>query len=141
MRSPPSPVAPLHIELPAVADSVGTARHAVAAFCVGHALDHEGIAIAVSEAVANAVTHAYGDDADGAVRVFADLEPAALLIVISDDGHGITPRTDSPGMGIGLVLIARIATSLQIDDGSSGTRLTMRFARKTSDESCQRALH
>jgi anti-sigma regulatory factor (Ser/Thr protein kinase) len=134
MSPPPSPVAPLDIELSAVADSVGTARHAVAAFCVGYALDHEGIAIAVSEAVANAVTHAYDDGVDGAVRVFADLEVAALLIVISDDGRGMTPRTASAGMGVGLVIIGRVATSLQIDDDSTGTRLTMRFARGLRDD-------
>ena len=128
MSPTPSPSAPLDIELPAVADSVRTARHAVAAFCAGQALDHDGVAIAVSEAVGNVVTHAYRDVHDGAVRVFADLEPGSLLIVVSDDGRGMTPRSDSPGMGIGLVLIARIATSLRIDDGSSGTRLTMRFA-------------
>lgn len=130
MSLPPTPVAPLEIELPAVAGSVHEARHAVADFCVGHALDHEGIAIAVSEAVGNAVTHAYSDGTVGAVRVFADLDLAALLIVVSDDGRGMTPRTDSTGMGVGLVLIARIATSLRIDDDSSGTRVTMRFDRR-----------
>ena len=130
MRSPPPRHdAPLRIELPAVRSSVWKARRAVAAFCVGQALDHEGIAIAVSEAVANVVMHAYPDGATGAVRVFADLEPGSLLIMISDDGQGMTRGTDSPGMGVGLDVIARIATSLQIDDDDSGTRLTMRFER------------
>ena len=130
MMSSPRTPAPLDIELPAVVGSVHDARHAVADFCVGHALDHEGIAIAVSEAVGNAVTHAYSDAAAGAVRVFADFEPAALLIVISDDGRGMTPRTDSTGMGVGLAVIGRVATSLQIDHDSTGTRLTMRFERR-----------
>lgn len=129
MMSPPPRPAALDIELPAVAGSVRKARRAVAAYCVGHALDHEGIAIAVSEAVANAVTHAYRDGAEGPVRISADLEPGSLLIVISDDGRGMTPHADSPGMGAGLIVIARIATSLQIDDDSNGTRLTMRFQR------------
>jgi serine/threonine-protein kinase RsbW len=128
MMSPPRrPEAPLDIELPAEADSVQKARHAVAAYCIGQWLDHEGIAIAVSEAVANAVTHAYRDGVAGPVRVFADFEPGSLTIMISDDGNGMTPRTDSSGMGVGLELIAKIATSLQIDDDASGTRLTMCF--------------
>ena len=127
MSSPPRRDAPVDIELPAVAGSVQTARHAVAAFCIGRALDHEGIAIAVSEAVANAVTHAYRDGAAGPVRVFADLEPGSLLIMISDDGQGMTPHPDRPSLGAGLDVIAQIAASLQIDDDSSGTRLTMRF--------------
>ena len=127
MSPPPLPDAPLDIELPAVAGSVQQARHAVAAFCVDQALDHEGVAIAVSEAVANAVTHAYRDRATGPVRVFADHEPGSLLIIISDDGQGMTPHPHSPTIGVGLKVIAQIANSLQIDDDSSGTRLTMRF--------------
>jgi anti-sigma regulatory factor (Ser/Thr protein kinase) len=126
MSSPPRRDGPLHIELPAVAGSVQQARHAVAAFCVGQALDHEGDAIAVSEAVANAVAHAYRDCATGPVRVFADFEPGSLLIMISDDGQGMTPHPDSHSMGVGLEVIAQITSSLQIDD-SSGTTLTMRF--------------
>jgi serine/threonine-protein kinase RsbW len=129
MGLPSRPDGRLDIELPAVPGSVHAARHAVAAFCVGRALDHEGIAIAVSEAVANAVTHAYPDGAHGPVRVVADFEPGSLLLIISDKGQGMTPRTESPGMGAGLGVIARIATSLQIDDNPSGTRLTMRFER------------
>ena len=130
MCPPPSPAGPLALELPATPTSVTTARHALAEFCAGHALDHEAVALAVSEAVANAVVHAYRGRAEGFVRVSASFDDGALAVVVSDDGPGMMPRMDSPGMGIGLALIASLTSSLEVDQGSDGTRLTMRFARE-----------
>jgi serine/threonine-protein kinase RsbW len=121
---------PLELDLPAVTESVRTARHAVAGFTVDHAVDHVGIAIAVSEAVANAVVHAYPDTPGGHVRLHASLEPEALLIVISDDGQGIAARSDSAGLGAGLTLIARLCSSSQIEGDGGGTTVTMRFVRR-----------
>ena len=92
-------------------------------------LDHAAIAIAVSEAVTNAVMHAYRDREPGAVRILASFGDGAFIIVVSDDGLGMTPRTDSRGMGVGLVLIAQLSTLLEIDGDGKGTRLTMSFAR------------
>ena len=119
----------LDLELPATATSVTTVRHAVAAFCTGQAVNHEAVALAVSEAVANTVVHAYRDRDPGLVYVSARLDDRALVVVIRDDGQGITPRTDSPGLGLGLALMSNLTDSMQIDDDDRGTRLTMRFAR------------
>ncbi|MGH2969326.1 MAG: ATP-binding protein [Solirubrobacteraceae bacterium] len=130
MSLPPIPAGPLELELPTVPTSVGKARHAVAEFCAGRELDREGVAIAVSEAVSNAVLHAHPDGAEGHVRIFASLDDASLLIVVSDDGQGITPRSDRPGMGVGLALIAQLTSSLEIDCDGTGTRLAMRFVRR-----------
>ena len=116
----------------AAKQSVTTARHAVARFSAHLAVDHDGIAIAVSEAVANAVVHAYPDRPDGHVRVHASREPGALLIIVSDDGQGIAARSDRGGLGVGLSLIARLCSSLQIDGDGGGTRVTTRFARDAS---------
>jgi serine/threonine-protein kinase RsbW/stage II sporulation protein AB (anti-sigma F factor) len=123
-----SPPGPLELELPAAPTSVTTARHAIADFCAGHALDHEAVALAVSEAVANTVVHAYLDRDPGLVYVSASLDDGALTVMISDDGQGMTPRPDSRGMGIGLALIANVTDSMHIDHDDGGTRLTMRFA-------------
>lgn len=122
-----SPAGPLELELPAVPSSVATTRHAVAEFCAGQALDHDAVAFAVSEAVANAVVHAYRDGAHGHVRISASLDGGSLLLVIRDDGQGMTPRTDSPGMGVGLAIIASLSCSLEIAGDAGGTRLTIRF--------------
>jgi serine/threonine-protein kinase RsbW len=120
---------PLELELPAAPASVTTVRHALAEFCAGQALNHEAVALAVSEAVANIVVHAYRDREPGLVYVSARLDDDALVVVIRDDGLDVTPRTDSPGMGLGLALMSNLTDSMQIDDDARGTRLTMRFAR------------
>jgi serine/threonine-protein kinase RsbW len=126
---PNPPAEPLELELPAAPSSVTTVRHAVAEFCAGHALNHEAVALAVSEAVANIVVHAYRDRDPGLVYVSARLDDDALVVVIRDDGHGITPRADSPGLGLGLALMSNLTDSIQIDEDARGARLTMRFAR------------
>jgi anti-sigma regulatory factor (Ser/Thr protein kinase) len=54
-----------------------------------------------------------------------------LHIVIEDDGRGMLPRTDSPGVGLGLPLIATV--SARFDTRSrpgAGTRLSMVFRRR-----------
>jgi serine/threonine-protein kinase RsbW/stage II sporulation protein AB (anti-sigma F factor) len=125
MRSPLRSAGSLDLELPAVPSSVATGRHAVAEFCAGLAVDHEAVALAVSEAVTNAVVHAYRDDAHGPVRISASLAGSALLVVVNDNGQGMTPGTDS---GVGLALIARLSSTVEIDGDGAGTRLAMHFA-------------
>lgn len=76
------------------------------------------IALAVTEAASNVVTHAYREQDDcGALRVEAYVDDEALIVVVSDDGCGLRPRHDSPGLGLGLPLMARLTTSLEIVDG------------------------
>ena len=117
------------LELPAVATSVATGRHAVRRFCDGQSLDHGKIAIAVSEALTNVVVHAYRDTGGGTMRISATMLVDVLLVVVSDDGQGMTPRYDSPGMGMGLLLIDELAGALELHSDHEGTRLEMRFAR------------
>jgi anti-sigma regulatory factor (Ser/Thr protein kinase) len=96
-------------------------------FCGGQAFDHQAVAITISEAVTNAVVHAYPAGVDGGIRLVATLHPGSLVVEVSDRGRGMTPAADSPGMGIGLGLIARLSDGFEIQDGRSGTTLTMRF--------------
>jgi stage II sporulation protein AB (anti-sigma F factor) len=98
-------------------------------FCAGQALDHQAVAIAVSEAVTNAVIHAYPAGDDGRVRLVATLQPDSLVITAADRGRGMTARAVRPGLGLGLGLMARLSNGVDIDDRSSGTTVTMRFDR------------
>ena len=98
-------------------------------FAVDHNVDDAGVAIAVSEAVTNAVEHAYPHRTRGQVRVDATFETAGLLIIVADDGRGIAAPSDRGGMGAGLSLIGRLCSSVEIESNVRGTRLTMRFAR------------
>ena len=119
----------LVLELPAVVSSVAAGRHAVTEFCDGHSLDQVTIAIAVSEALTNVVVHAYRGNGLGRMRISATMLADVLLVVVSDDGQGMTPRSDSPGLGLGMPLITRIASATEVDSDHGGTRLEMRFER------------
>jgi serine/threonine-protein kinase RsbW/stage II sporulation protein AB (anti-sigma F factor) len=116
---------PLSLDLPAEPSSVPTARHALGEFVAGHEVDRPAVEVAVSEAVTNAVVHAYGS-AMGRVRVSARFEDDALRIEVADDGQGMRPRADSPGLGLGLPLIVQLAAHVDISS-ENGTTVRMDF--------------
>ena len=88
--------------------------------------------LAVTEAVTNAVVHAYRDrgaaEEPGRIRVALAMSEDAACVVVADEGLGMAPRPDSPGLGLGLSLIATMCDELQIDERVAGTRVRMRFA-------------
>jgi len=87
------------------------------------------VKLAVSEAVTNAVMHAYVDDDEpGDVHVVTFVRGATVHVTVSDDGVGMMPRLDSPGLGVGLPFIADTADTLDIDSTEGGgTELRMTF--------------
>ena len=75
------------------------------------------IAIAVLQACTNVVMHAYIDaPAPGPLSVEAYHAHDELVVIVTDEGKGMTPRPDSPGLGLGLPLIAQLATQLRVSD-------------------------
>lgn len=107
-------------------------RRAVADFVVAAGVGEphvDAVKLAVSEAVTNAVMHAYVDaDEPGEVRVATCLDDGEIRVVVSDDGLGMSPRLDSPGLGVGLPFIADSADTLDIGSGErGGTVLRMSF--------------
>lgn len=124
--------ASLRRTLPAVASSVTVLRSEVAAFATQAGIEDpllSGIKLAVSEAVTNVVMHAYvGAAVAGDVRLCAQVSAGEVQITVSDDGCGMVPRLDSPGLGVGLPFIAHLADALDIEHGANGgTRLSMTF--------------
>jgi anti-sigma regulatory factor (Ser/Thr protein kinase) len=111
--------------------SIPEIRHAVRDFASAHeVVDTDAVALAVTEAVTNAVLHAYRDRDPGEVRVVACAEPSRLVLVVRDYGSGMAPRHDSPGLGIGLPTIGHLAEEFSIEaPEGQGTRLRMHFAR------------
>jgi anti-sigma regulatory factor (Ser/Thr protein kinase) len=85
------------------------------------------VKLAVSEAVTNAVQHAYRDEDPGDVTGTADTEQGTLRIVIADSGSGMSPRPDSPGLGLGLPLIAYVADAVEVVSHGDGTEIHMTF--------------
>ncbi len=116
---------------PARADQVRLARREVEACAREHgAVDPAGIALAVSEAVTNAVIHAYLDrPAPGEVEVLIERHPDdGLEVRVCDDGRGMLPRSDSPGMGVGLPLVAKLAQHFRVETRpTGGTAISMIF--------------
>jgi anti-sigma regulatory factor (Ser/Thr protein kinase) len=123
---------PLICRFSAEAAEIAPVRRAVHAYAEQHGIaDPAGVALAVSEAAANAVLHAYLDaPAPGDVEVVAQrVSDNGLILTVCDDGCGMKPRTDSPGAGLGLPLVASLADRFEVEarDGG-GTRLRMSFA-------------
>lgn len=117
----------LEVDLLAVPESAPLARGAVMEVLAGLAVDRAAVGIVVSEAVANAVMHAYRDRSEpGHVRILVELGAERLELQVSDDGIGMGPRIDSPGAGLGLPLMAGFADEVVVDSGH-GTRLRARF--------------
>lgn len=112
--------------------SVTRARHAVTGFARDHGVPAAmlgGVALAVSEACTNVVLHAYRDErAPGRFTVGLALSEASLKVLVRDDGMGMRPRMDSPGLGLGLPIIATTADSFGFEPcETGGTELHMRF--------------
>jgi serine/threonine-protein kinase RsbW len=136
----------IELSLPARAENVAIVRHAFGA--LGEALDVapqtlSDILLAITEACTNVVVHAYPGEQEGPMQVQATLLDGRLLVAVRDEGPGIVPRPDSPGLGLGLPLIASLAESVQLGHGDQGrTEVRMTFSlRGTSawDDDAQQA--
>jgi len=118
---------------PARPESVSAIRAALQSFAERCAIPPEtteAVALAASEAATNVVVHAYRDVADpGRIEVAAALAAGELWVIVTDNGSGLRPRPDSPGLGLGLAIIARIADGVDlVKPAAGGLELRMRFA-------------
>ena len=123
---------------PASAQSVAQLRQAVVDFAYEHGVPEpclSDIRLAVSEAVSNAVVHAFRGRADGTVIASVTTGDSAWVeVLVTDDGSGMAPRDDSPGLGLGLPLIRHLTDQFEhrLPPGHVGTELWMRFRPATS---------
>ena len=114
------------------ADAVREARRAALEFARRHDVPEEKldlVALAVSEATTNVVIHAYRDrDEPGTFTLGLDIGSGSLMIDVCDDGIGPARRTDSPGLGLGLPIIAEVTDAHSfVPTGNGGAWLSMRF--------------
>jgi anti-sigma regulatory factor (Ser/Thr protein kinase) len=116
--------------LPAVPESVAFARSRVREFSraagandrlVGH------IALVVTEATSNAVLHAYRGAPDQGLSITAILDDGVLVVEVRDFGVGPAPHPEAASLGIGLVVMERLADTLTVERAHPGTRVTLRF--------------
>jgi serine/threonine-protein kinase RsbW len=129
----PHPFAPASVSqsLPATPDSVGRMRRVVADLARRHGASDrslESVNLAVSEALTNVVIHAYRHaDVPGPMLVVAAIRDRALIVTVADEGCGMTPRSDSPGLGLGLGLMSRLADTFEITPRAAQPGIVLRM--------------
>jgi serine/threonine-protein kinase RsbW len=94
--------------------------------------------LAVTEACANVVRHAYPDDVDGIVRLRVSLEPGTLTVEVADDGQGLDTGSlsgwDASRMreeGMGFSIMRAVVDELEIDS-TSATGTVVRLVKRLS---------
>ncbi len=117
---------------PARPESVAALRALLADFARRSGASPDTVAsveLAVSEAATNVVLHAYRDSRDpGLIEVAAALAAGELWVIVADVGTGLRPRRDSPGLGLGLGLIAQVSDGVDLmHRAGGGLELRMRF--------------
>ena len=117
----------VELELPAVPASIKRARDAVGSLASKVGAPVGDVRLAVSEAVTNAVVHAFRGESAGTVTVDAHVARDRLVVVITDDGGGMRPNPDSGGLGLGIPLITRLAEDARFDSNAQGLTVSMSF--------------
>jgi anti-sigma regulatory factor (Ser/Thr protein kinase) len=122
------PYAPLKIEKTAAAGQLSDIRHRLAAWLRGAAIPEGTIAdivLAVNEAAANSIEHAYRGHKPAKVRVEGENDGARVHVRIVDKGSW-KPAPADPGVrGRGLLLIRAVSDWLEMECTPSGTTVNM----------------
>lgn len=116
--------------MPAVPESVPVLRHRASRFAAAEGAGElvvEDVALAVSEAVTNAVKYAGVGDAGGVVELSGARRDGWLEVVVRDRGEAFG-KGSADGLGLGLAIIARLCSDLKIVQEGDGTEVRMRFA-------------
>ena len=127
----------LQLELPADARLLPRTRKAVAGYLedVGAEPDDRAdVVLALDEACANVIRHAFPNGAPGTIRLRAEIGDDAVTVQVEDDGVGFdafeaTKREPHPEAtsGRGLHMIRTLMTTVQLESPTEtgGTRLRM----------------
>jgi serine/threonine-protein kinase RsbW len=114
--------------IPNRTEALGSLRHELAAWLqrmgIGRA-DQADILIAVGEATANSIEHAYLDRAGEVVVDVRLTATGDLLATITDFGQWRPPRNDSD-RGRGQSIMAALMSEVQVDTDADGSRVRLR---------------
>jgi serine/threonine-protein kinase RsbW len=114
-------------ELGAQPEELAPLRDDLRAWLTGNAVlghDRDALVFACSEAVTNAIEHAYRDVAAGLVWVSATMGSDGVLLRVTDHGSW-RPPGEVEDRGRGLLLLDRLMDDLEVDH-AAGTTVTMR---------------
>ncbi|UQS24790.1 ATP-binding protein [Amycolatopsis thermalba] len=119
----------LRARRPARAAEVPGLRHAVRRWADVHGVPPQltaDVELAVHEALANAIEHAYPEGATGIVALHARQDDGALQITVTDHGQWQPPAAGpGPDGGRGLALIDALADHASITGTEHGTTVTL----------------
>jgi anti-sigma regulatory factor (Ser/Thr protein kinase) len=109
-----------------VAEDVAGVRHAAVQFARTNGVPDrllDDLHLAISEAVTNAVVHAFRcEEQPGTITVSVNVRAGQIAeVIVRDDGIGMSRRRDSPGLGFGLGLIASVADQVEHRSPRDGT--------------------
>ena len=132
----------MKIEIPALGRNESFARNVVAGFaveCAPTVGEISDIKTAVSEAVTNAVVHAYDEENDSnLIEIAADIDDNTLTVSVRDFGRGIedvaearepffTTKPDAERSGMGFTIIETFMDDLEVESApGKGTTVIMR---------------
>lgn len=136
------------LSIKALSQNESFARSVVAAFCVqlNPTLEQiNDIKTAISEAVTNAIVHAY-DSSGGEIVIWAGLTEEMVHIKITDNGKGIkdvdealqpfyTTKPDEERSGMGFTVMQAFCDKMQVESSvGKGTTITLQKALHTGPE-------
>jgi serine phosphatase RsbU (regulator of sigma subunit)/anti-sigma regulatory factor (Ser/Thr protein kinase) len=116
----------LAVEVSAEAEQLATVRHLIRRWVAamgGTDDDCAAFAIAVTEACANAVEHAYGPE-DATIDLSATLVDGMATVTVRDSGGWREPRGGTRGRGI--PVMKEFMDEVAIDTGEDGTTVELR---------------
>jgi serine/threonine-protein kinase RsbW len=119
----------LRIRLDAVPNSVPEARERVRSWCERAQVDRRILAdllLAVTEAAANVVRHAYPEGQAGTFSLDIRREAGDVVVEVRDQGVGMGAAAPSRGGGLGLEIIRRLFPGATLAAEDPGTRITIR---------------
>ncbi|HET6849924.1 MAG TPA: ATP-binding protein [Gaiellales bacterium] len=116
--------------VPASPESVPAVRRDVVAAYEqggGDPLLSADVALAVTEAAANAIRHAYPQRGDGRITVRGWFEDGLFIVQVLDRGVGIDTPTRDPGAHLGIALIEQLADAQFALREGGGTEARLAF--------------
>jgi serine/threonine-protein kinase RsbW len=125
------------LTIPAKAEYLVLTRLVLSGLARSHEIDEESLAdlkLAVTEACANAVRHAYEDE-PGAIRLVYTVRDGEIDVTVTDDGAGFSleelPEPAPAGFsedGMGLSIIRAVTDGFEVEGGPDGSRV--RFVKR-----------
>lgn len=119
-----------HEVFPALPEELRNMRASISSWAAAHHVPErvaDDLLIAVGEATANSVRHAYRDSARGNVMIRIELVDGFLAVKIEDTGRWRAPRPVADSPGLGTTIMQAITERLAIDETPGGTQVTFRI--------------